>query len=70
MKHQLNSHLNTIINALKAVREKNPLLVNITNYVVMNNTANTLLAIGAFKSRDGRNDVFCWCPSHQYWHLR
>ena len=37
----------TIINALHAVREQKPLVVNITNYVVMNNTANALLAIGA-----------------------
>ena len=29
------------------VREKAPLIHNITNFVVMNNTANTLLAIGA-----------------------
>ena len=29
------------------VREKSPLVHNITNYVVMNNTANALLAIGA-----------------------
>src|ERR1700760_1511997 len=29
------------------VREKSPLVQNITNYVVMNNTANALLAIGA-----------------------
>lgn len=32
---------------LQAVREKMPLIHNITNYVVMNNTANALLAIGA-----------------------
>ena len=36
-----------IINALHAVREHKPLVLNITNYVVMNNTANGLLAIGA-----------------------
>ncbi|MCE0496188.1 hydroxyethylthiazole kinase [Vibrio salinus] len=36
-----------IINALAAVRKQKPLVVNITNYVVMNNTANALLAIGA-----------------------
>jgi hydroxyethylthiazole kinase len=33
--------------ALAAVREKHPLVHNITNYVVMNVTANALLAIGA-----------------------
>ena len=37
----------TIITALNAVREQKPLVLNITNYVVMNNTANGLLALGA-----------------------
>lgn len=37
----------SIIAALALVREQKPLVVNITNYVVMNNTANALLAIGA-----------------------
>ena len=32
---------------LAAIRAKSPLVHNITNYVVMNNTANALLAIGA-----------------------
>ncbi len=32
---------------LKALREKKPLIHNITNYVVMNTTANALLACGA-----------------------
>lgn len=32
---------------LKALRETTPLVHNITNFVVMNNTANALLAIGA-----------------------
>lgn len=32
---------------LKELREQSPLVHNITNYVVMNNTANALLAIGA-----------------------
>lgn len=36
-----------IVQTLYAVREQKPLVVNITNYVVMNNTANALLAIGA-----------------------
>ncbi len=36
-----------ITQALNAVRHQKPLVVNITNYVVMNNTANALLAIGA-----------------------
>ncbi len=33
--------------ALAAVRQQRPLVHNITNYVVMNTTANTLLALGA-----------------------
>lgn len=33
--------------AINAVRGKKPLVQNITNFVVMNNTANALLAIGA-----------------------
>ncbi|HMP74374.1 MAG TPA: hydroxyethylthiazole kinase [Kiritimatiellia bacterium] len=32
---------------VEAIRGKNPLVHNITNYVVMNNTANALLALGA-----------------------
>ena len=36
-----------ISTSIAAVRAKSPLVHNITNYVVMNNTANTLLAIGA-----------------------
>lgn len=36
-----------ILNALDKVRTGSPLVHNITNYVVMNNTANALLAIGA-----------------------
>lgn len=36
-----------IMEDLDAVREQNPLILNITNYVVMNITANALLAIGA-----------------------
>jgi hydroxyethylthiazole kinase len=36
-----------IIAALATLRETKPLVVNITNYVVMNNTANALLALGA-----------------------
>ncbi|MGF1923859.1 MAG: hydroxyethylthiazole kinase [Bacteroidia bacterium] len=34
-------------NHVLSVRQKSPLVHNITNYVVMNNTANALLAIGA-----------------------
>ena len=36
-----------ITDALQQLRQQKPLVVNITNYVVMNNTANALLAIGA-----------------------
>ncbi len=38
---------NLLIRDLNAVRAKSPLVQSITNYVVMNNTANALLAIGA-----------------------
>ncbi|MHB0977078.1 MAG: hydroxyethylthiazole kinase [Candidatus Aquicultorales bacterium] len=37
----------TIARNLRAVRDKKPLVHNITNYVVMNETANALLCIGA-----------------------
>ncbi|PSV44439.1 hydroxyethylthiazole kinase [Photobacterium indicum] len=37
----------SICDALNTLRQQKPLVVNITNYVVMNNTANALLAIGA-----------------------
>lgn len=36
-----------IWNHILAVRQKSPLVQNVTNYVVMNNSANALLAIGA-----------------------
>jgi hydroxyethylthiazole kinase len=39
--------IDNILNALNKVRVQKPLVVNITNYVVMNNSANALLAIGA-----------------------
>lgn len=39
--------VNNIWNNVQNVRKHNPLVLNITNYVVMNNTANALLAIGA-----------------------
>lgn len=32
---------------IQSVRERSPLVHSVTNYVVMNNTANTLLAVGA-----------------------
>lgn len=39
--------LDNFLRDLEAVRTVSPLVHNITNYVVMNNTANALLAIGA-----------------------
>jgi len=36
-----------VFQRLNAVRERQPLVHNITNFVVMNNTANALLALGA-----------------------
>lgn len=36
-----------IWDSIESVREKSPLVHSITNYVVMNNTANALLAVGA-----------------------
>jgi hydroxyethylthiazole kinase len=47
MDQHLDPNIKMICNALNALREQKPLVVNITNYVVMNNTANALLAIGA-----------------------
>ncbi|MER2532082.1 MAG: hydroxyethylthiazole kinase [Candidatus Competibacter sp.] len=38
---------NVIWKLLTAIREQQPLVHNITNFVVMNNTANALLALGA-----------------------
>lgn len=40
-------NIQDLIRDLETVREKSPLIHNITNYVVMNNTANGLLAVGA-----------------------
>ncbi|WP_194775005.1 hydroxyethylthiazole kinase [Pararhodonellum marinum] len=37
----------TCLRHLQSVREKNPLVQSITNYVAMNNSANALLALGA-----------------------
>ena len=36
-----------IYQAIESIRQKAPVVHNITNYVVMNNTANALLALGA-----------------------
>lgn len=43
----MDTPLNIINNALIKLRAEKPLITNITNFVVMNNTANALLAIGA-----------------------
>ena len=37
----------SILHYLNAVKQQAPLVVNITNYVAMNNSANALLALGA-----------------------
>ncbi|WP_423999838.1 hydroxyethylthiazole kinase [Maribacter sp. IgM3_T14_3] len=39
--------MSSISSVLQEIRTKSPLVHNITNYVVMNNTANALLAVGA-----------------------
>ncbi|MEX2514038.1 MAG: hydroxyethylthiazole kinase [Cyclobacteriaceae bacterium] len=39
--------MESIVNHLKLLRTQKPLVQNITNHVVMNNTANALLAVGA-----------------------
>jgi len=63
MKHEMK--IQTIVAALNAVREQKPLVVNITNYVVMNNTANALLAIGASPimahSREEMPEMLSFC---------
>lgn len=41
------ANIDFLIRDLHLVRERSPLVHNITNYVVMNNTANALLAVGA-----------------------
>ena len=43
----MNITANDVWSAVRAIREKAPVVHNITNYVVMNSTANALLAIGA-----------------------
>mgnify|MGYP001394843397 CR=1 FL=1 len=40
-------NIDSLTSDLDLVRQQSPLIHNITNYVVMNNTANALLAIGA-----------------------
>lgn len=43
----MNSYTLNAAESLEKIRENNPLIHNITNYVVMNFTANVLLAMGA-----------------------
>ncbi|MGV8079415.1 MAG: hydroxyethylthiazole kinase [Syntrophales bacterium] len=43
----MNLHPDRIAGALLEVRRRSPMVHNITNYVVMNSTANALLAVGA-----------------------
>jgi hydroxyethylthiazole kinase len=43
----MNITANTIWSAVQTIREKAPVVHSITNYVVMNSTANALLALGA-----------------------
>ena len=54
-----------ICNALQTLKAQKPLVVNITNYVVMNNTANALLAIGASPimahSREEMAEMMSFC---------
>jgi len=44
---EYNYLMSNISSVLEQVKTKGPLVHNITNYVVMNNTANALLAVGA-----------------------
>jgi hydroxyethylthiazole kinase len=43
----MNMNADTIWQDLEKIRQTSPLIHNITNFVVMNNTANALLALGA-----------------------
>ncbi len=47
MDTQIKNNVSSITNDVKSIRANSPLVHNITNYVVMNTTANALLAIGA-----------------------
>ncbi|PSW21185.1 hydroxyethylthiazole kinase [Photobacterium sanctipauli] len=44
---QVPAQVQAVVDALQLLRDQKPLVVNVTNYVVMNNTANALLAVGA-----------------------
>ncbi len=43
----LSVKIDEIVQSLALIRQKKPIVLNVSNYVVMNNTANALLAIGA-----------------------
>ncbi len=43
----MNGHASSIWESVESIRKASPVVHNITNYVVMNSTANALLAIGA-----------------------
>jgi hydroxyethylthiazole kinase len=45
--HDMKVSASSIWSSVKEIKENSPVIHNITNYVVMNNTANALLAIGA-----------------------
>lgn len=64
MRHSIHTD---IYEAFKTLREQKPLVHNITNYVVMNYTANALLAVGASPimahSRDEVEDMVAICQS-------
>lgn len=44
---QMDTDIHRVAGNLRLIRERKPLIHNITNYVVMNPTANALLALGA-----------------------
>jgi hydroxyethylthiazole kinase len=46
-KHSMNITADKVWSAVRTLREKAPVVHSITNYVVMNSTANALLALGA-----------------------
>ncbi len=59
------SMISAVWNDISAVRETAPMVLNITNYVVTNNTANALLALGASPAMSHPVDDLpaCWtCP--------
>lgn len=47
MEQEIKSLIESVKRDVRLIQERSPLVHNITNYVVMNNTANALLSIGA-----------------------